>query len=302
MRFLVGGLARSGTTWFAETLASAPGFQYIHEPDTLTTDPFAWIGTRGIKFQEPIPPGTRMPNYQLMWDVAYSGGWRGAAPLLRRLALNRKLPKVVNIASSTTLARIARRRKPPTPHQLVKSVRVLMTIEWIADRYRPKVAVVWRSPLNMLASVRANEMAMSFGTAIQRRYIDTVAWPPPGDPDGKAAWTICARLGVLLEIAGRHPDWMVVRHESVAADPTGKFRDVFARLEIPWAPEVEAFLAASNEPGSGWETKRVASKEATRWKERLSADQIRTAGGVMERFSTVEGVGPIFAECLSEMG
>ena len=118
MRFLVGGLARSGTTWFAETLASAPGFQYIHEPDTLTTDPFAWIGTRGIKFQEPIPPGTRMPNYQLMWDVAYSGGWRGAAPLLRRLALNRKLPKVVNIASSTTLARIARRRSGVTGHGL----------------------------------------------------------------------------------------------------------------------------------------------------------------------------------------
>jgi hypothetical protein len=304
VRILVGGLARSGTTWFSQVIASAPGVQYIHEPDTLTNDPFAYIGTRGLRFEEPLQPGESIPGYELMWDVAFAGGWPDGrvGRVARRVAFHPRIPRPIAIASSTALARVVRRRRPPTAHQVVKSVRMLLTIEWIADRYRPKVVVVWRSPLNVLGSFREQEMTTTAGSVVRRRFETTAAGPPPRDPDGNVFWTICARLGLLLEAAERHPDWLIVRHEEVAADPPAQFRDVFARLELPWSRDVDAFLDASNEPGTGWETKRVASREATRWKERLSRDQIATAGEVLQRFSEVPGIGPVYAECLAEMG
>ena len=303
MRILVGGLARSGTTWFARALAAAPGVQYIHEPDTRGNDPFAYIGTRGIRFQEPFEPGTHVPNYELMWDVAFAGGWPRNLParVARRAVMHPRLPDAVARTASTALARLVRRRRPPTEHQLVKSVRVVMTIEWLADRYQPKVIVVWRNPLNMLSSYRERKEAGATGTAVHRRYSETPAWPAPTDPDGNVIWTICARLGLLLETTKRHPEWLVIRHEHTASDPFVRFKHIFHQLSLPWSSGVDAFLNASNRPGTGWETNRVASREPTRWKERLSAEQIHISGEVLRRFSEVPGMGPVFAECLAEM-
>jgi hypothetical protein len=305
MRIFVAGLARSGTTWFAKAVSSAPGVQYIHEPDTRSNDVFAHVGTRGIDFHEPIPPGMPLPNYELMWDLAFAGGWPpGRLPdLAKRLAAVTALPRWSRSALLTAAARRAKDRRPPTEHQLVKSVRIVMTLEWIAARYRPKTIVVWRSPLNMLASYRERDQrGGEVQAAVGRRFEGTAAWPPPPDDDGSMVWNLCSRLGVLLETAARHPEWLVVRHERVAADPVAGFRDVLAWLDLPWSGEVETFLEEANRPGTGWAVERVATDEGAVWKRRLTPAQVRTAADVIARFSKVPGVEAPFEECLAELG
>ena len=303
MRILVAGLPRGGTTWFSRVVASAPGVQYIHEPDNRETEPYAAICMPRLRFQDPIPAKTRLPAYELLWDVAFAGGWprRPVGVRARRLAMHPKLPGPIAVLSSTAFARIIRHRRPPTEHQLVKTVRALGTIEWIADRYSPKVIVVWRSPLNVLGGFGERGWTTSAGGLVRRRFEGTAAGSPPDDPDGNFIWTLCARLGLLLDTAARHPDWLVVRHEETTQDPAARFRDIFRSIELPWAPEVDAFLESSNVAGTGWETKRVASQEATRWKERLSQAQTDTARDVLARFSELAVVGPVFARCLAEM-
>jgi len=304
VRIFVAGLARSGTTWFARTVGAAPGVQYIHEPDTRSNDVFAHVGTMGLDFQRPIEPGRRMPRYELMWDLAFAGGWpAGRVPdLAASLAHSKRLPRWSRISMLSAIARAGRRRPPPTEHQLVKSVRVVMTLEWIAERYRPRVIVVWRSPLNMLASYRERDQkGGDVQTAVRERFQGTDAWPPPDDDEGGMMWNLCSRLGLLLETAARHPEWLVVRHESVASDPIPRFREVFTDLGLPWSDRVEEFISSSNRPGTGWEVERVASEEANVWKRRLAPDQVRAATQVLSRFAGLPGVGAPFVECLDEV-
>jgi hypothetical protein len=305
MRIFVAGLARSGTTWFARAVGSAPGVQYIHEPDTRSNDVLAYVGTHGIDFEWPIAPGTRLPYYELMWDLAFAGGWpAGKAPrIAERLAGIKALPRWTRLRALAVIARASKRRHPPTEHQLVKSVRVVMTLEWIADHYRPTVVVVWRSPLNMLASYRErDERAGHVQAAVRKRFEGTAAWPPPADDDGGMVWNLCSRLGLLLETAARHRDWLVVRHETIADDPLAGFKAVLSSIGLPWSPEVESYLDAANRPGTGWTVERVASDEAAVWKRRLSADQVRTAAEVIASFSKVPGVEAPFVRCLEELG
>jgi hypothetical protein len=296
-------LARSGTTWFAQALGAAPGARYVHEPDTRSNTVFAYMGTDEIDFERPIAPGTRLPRYEIMWDNAFAGGWP-TGPLARLatgVAGATWVPRTLRLSILEAAARAGRARPPVSEYPVVKSVRCLMTIEWIAERYRPTVVVVWRSPLNMLASYRERDQrGGDVQAAVRERYDGTDAWPPPADPDGGMMWNLCSRLGVLLETASKHPDWLVVRHEHMTRDPVERFRSVFSQAALPWSDGVEAFLASSDKPGTGWAVERVASEEATAWKRRLSAEQIRAAADVMSRFATLPGLGAPFMACLEE--
>src|SRR5205807_6913329 len=126
-------------------------------------------------------------------------------------------------------ARVARRRPPTGEHQLVKSVRALLAVEWIVETYRPIVIVVWRHPLNVLGSWLERgwwgAWVVAGVPAVRDRFALSAVWPQPPRADrvASAAWAVCAQAVLLLETAARHPRWTVVAHEELSSDPVVGF-------------------------------------------------------------------------------
>src|SRR5207247_10141666 len=128
-------------------------------------------------------------------------------------------------------------------------VRACVAVEWIAARFGPRGVVLWRSPLNLVASHLDRGWT---GTGLRKRAVaknrfsSTSVWPPTdGSRAESLAWDVCARLTLLLEAAERHPDWLVVRHESLCADPARGYRSVVESLGLPWSETIDGFLARS---------------------------------------------------------
>jgi hypothetical protein len=88
----------------------------------------------------------------------------------------------------------------------------------------------------------------------------------------------------LESAAQRHPDWLIVSHEDLCADPPGGFKSLCAALGLPWTEEAAAFLAASDRPGKGLETRRVAAEQPTNWSRHLTPTQVEEVAGVLSLF------------------
>jgi hypothetical protein len=297
-RILVSGLPRSGTTWLSRTLATAPGVKYVHEPDNREVDPFAWLATRGIETRPSLTPGDEVPDYRLMWELAFAGGWPQDAVMiagLHRLGSSPRVPRILRVPMLRRAAKAAARREPQGAHQLVKSVAASLAIEWIAHEFDPRVVVVWRHPLNLVPAWieqgwRTADKA-SATPAIRSRFETTPAWPPPtGEGVRAVAWAVCAESVPLLETAHAHPSWRTVSHEQQSLRPLAAFRELFDHLELSWTDDVEQQLMATDRSGSGFATNRRSAEEARRWQSRLTGadqDEILATVELFEKLSPV---------------
>jgi hypothetical protein len=304
---LVVGLPRSGTTWFARALASGPNARYVHEPDNVESGPYARVGMRGLRHDPSLTPGERVPAYERMWDVAFRGGWPSGSLARQsiRAAVSRRVPNGVREAIQRSLTALATRTPPADGTVIVKSVYCYFAMEWLAQRYAPAIAIVWRNPANMLPGYLdrgwiADELKTR--PPLPVRFGDTSVWPPPAEfGTENVLWSICARMTILLETAARHPDWHVYRHEDIAANPAERFRRVFDDLGLAWSPDVERFLERSNTRGSGWDVQRLAEEESSVWKRRLDPAQVRLTLEVMRRFADVAGDPAPLRRCIEEL-
>jgi hypothetical protein len=307
MRILVVGLGHSGTTWLAEGIASAVGVQFINEPDNEDSWPFAAAAKRGLPETPSLQPGERAPRYELLWDLAFGAGWPDSryARLLTGLSRSPRSPSFLSEILELSAARLARHRRSRLDHQLVKSVLAFMSLDWIVDHYDPRVIVVWRSPLNRLASLLERGATGGAPRAVRELFRSTSVWPPPPKNESgievqRAMWSTCAQTAALLETASRHPDWLVLRHEEQGANPVAGFSRVFEWLGLDWSIGIERYIAQSEGRGDLATRKRVASDEFMAWKRRLNQDQLSQATRVMERFTALDRVGSIFTRCLDE--
>jgi hypothetical protein len=287
-RILVVGNPRSGTTWIAGALAVCPGVAYAYEPDNVSMWPEMAMATEHAGPLPSLDPGDTDPRYEMLWQMAFAGGLP-AGPL-RRLSqawLERGRPVAVMGATMRALA-LARDLRRGHRHHLVKTVRALLSAEWIADRFDPLVVVVFRNPLNMLPGwikLRWGSYNLEHQPEAERRLRDLGVWPPPPEHTVEnVMWSLCAHELLLRRAATRHPDWIVVQHEDACVDPTGKLRDLVDAAGLTWDAGVERYLRESNQPGDGFQARRVTADEVDAWRRRLDADQVRAAMAVAARF------------------
>jgi hypothetical protein len=303
---LVAGLPRGGTTWLAQTLASAPGTVYVHEPDNRESAPFGLLGTRGLWHDPDLESGDTSPLYASLWNVAFAGGWQqGAfASAVTRVSVSPRVPLQLRYAFQRAQHRRAR-AAPSHTRVIVKSVHAYHALEWIADQFRPDVVVVWRNPINMLASYAERAWYgddVRERAPIRRRFEETGVWPPPPDRGvERVTWTICARLTLLLEAASRHLDWRVVHHEALSAEPFERYRALFDSLALPWGEQVEAYLREHDRPGEGWSGFRRGADERAAWKRRLTVAQAEAAASVLVRFRALWKNGSPLAAAADEV-
>jgi hypothetical protein len=299
-RVLVAGVPRSGTTWVGRVLERTEGAVYVHEPDG-DHDPFAFRARLGHGVAPALDADADDQDLERLFAAAFAGGryagtFRDKAA--RRLYAQSPLedrwrawlggPVTPRLRLVSTLA-IPRVAAPDAQHVVVKSVRSELAMDWLVARFHPRVLLVERHPLNVLASwieldyVRDVAEAAAFaGYAQQHWGVDP---PRPSEPRlvhqvFEYAVLACA----LRDAARRHDDWLVVGHEQLCVDPQVEFRRLAEGLGLTWTDAAAAGLAEADRAGTGYRTNRRAADQPERWKERLDADQVTTIRATLERF------------------
>jgi hypothetical protein len=310
-RVLVIGVPRAGATWVGETLSFAKNACLVNEPDNETFNPFAVRAKLPLGRYPVLGENEDAPDdYTKLWIEAFSG-WRSrqrspraaaARFLMRRLDGMELWNAFCNVRQPRESFRLrtvralaapqSKTRKPPR-HVVVKSAHGPLAVEWIAAQFRPQVVVVVRHPLNIVASwmdLGWGGCSLDTNPKIVERYMRR--WNLPALPAScsrlsRVAWEVGLLLSVLRSSAEAHPDWRLVGHEQLCSDPTSQFHELFAAVGLQWTDAVELHLARSNRAGTGLVTMRVAADQPERWRKRLTGDQVREIGGMLEKFPVV---------------
>jgi hypothetical protein len=223
----------------------------------------------------------------------------------------RSVPAPIRSAGLTAVARASMRARARTPseHVLVKSTNCAFSLEWIEERFRPRIVVQHRNPLSVVASWIAldleeeEDVSLAHNSSVQERWLRPlgISTPPAGASRVvRAAWTVGLLSRALKETADRHPDWIVISHDQLCRDPVPGFIALCDRLGLTWSFEAEEYLEASDRPGfvdkhrnprgaphapgSGDGTTSQRNAQAGRYAWRLSEDQIAEARSVLAAF------------------
>ena len=299
-KLLIVGVPRSGTTWTGRVLGRTEGAVYVNEPDGFR-DPFAFRVMLGRGENPIVDAGDRAHDYERLWRGALAGGRPTGSPRdrLARLVYDRTpldarraaragagIPARLRLAAA---AAVPRGPEPSAGPVVVKSVQSILALDWLWERFRPRVLVVERNPFNVLASwielgyvrnVRERDAVAGF--AARRWGVE-----PPG-PDSPQlvhqAFTYATLATELREAAARHPEWAVARHEELCVDPAASFRALAEGVGLRWGAEAAGFLAESDADGTPYRTLRRTAEQPERWRERLDGAQVATIRSVLARF------------------
>lgn len=297
---LLAGVPRSGTTWIGRALGHTDGTAYVNEPDGFR-DPLAFrvMVERG---ENPVlVPGEHAPDVERLWAGALAGGRpagtardRAARLLYDRSPLEARRAARAAGRASGRLALAARLAVPrvadPAPRVVVKTVMSALSLEWITERFDPRVLVIERNPFNVLASwselgyVRNPRETTAITAYARRRW----AIDPPGAEASHLevqAFVFATLTAALREAAGRHPEWARARHEELCVDTLARFRALADEVGLVWGEDAERFLTDSDRgEGTPYRTQRRTEEQPDRWRDRLDADQVARIRDVLARF------------------
>jgi len=308
---LILGVPRSGTSWIAAVLGSAPEVRLDSEPDNETDRPWALQAKRGLGRFPCLDPGSRAPRFERLWEYALSGSrypvrveqarrWQkrwltfDAAEAACDPQRRRPLRALALAALGRPLRMTSDRSRP-----LVKSVHAVLCADWLASRFSPAIVVVQRDPFEIVASWRS---LAAYGDGVSdrleyagrpRRLISddalrrlTVRYgPPPSERDEAVAWLAFSLAQSLREFAARRPEVTVIDFDAACAEPRRVLGAAALALGLTWGPECEGTLALLNRPGTGWEVRRRSREVPGAWRRRLSASEIASIEAELERFA-----------------
>lgn len=304
------GSSRSGSIWTAGMLAAAPNSRCVVEPDNVNTGDHP-ANHAGSDFG-PFPVlgrGQASSEYAALWEMAFTGrvpGRDGWTHPIGRMVLGLPHPLRDSLLSSS--AALMGRIPGLAETIVVQTVMAHFAIEWIVDRFHPKVVVIQRDPLNMVSSwLEWDVHGFDIHTRpeVRERCAELgIELPAIGNSElSRTAWWIGLLTAALGAVVARHPDWVVVTHEVLCADPEPQFRQLYSTLGLTWSPEPERFL---RDTGYHMPTRRthrghgpsrgdaasVRAQVAQKWRERLTDEQVAEANEVLSAFPTRGWVSP----------
>ena len=214
-RILVAGAPRSGTTWLADVLAATPGSRLEHEPDNTHFHPEATPAMELYGGYAVAHRAEAMPAYEELWDAAF-------------------------------------RDQPPDSAVIVKTVLGVFSLDWIVDRYDPRVVIIQRHPVRVIDSwMRLGFMAgdLAWRDRVRAEHVEArglPAWDPRWDPWAKRLVEVSWAVGLLMtavRVAARaHPEWTVVSHEWLSTYPAGRVASLAEALGLEWSDHAAAHL------------------------------------------------------------
>jgi hypothetical protein len=308
LKVLVVGTARSGSTWAANVLGLAAETRQVYEPDGPMSDVLgAMVATRLGEFPV-VAPKERSYWYRLVWDLGFAGGWpwdrvESARAAGRRLV---RIPPAVRDGIIVSLAEATRlvRRRPR--HVVVKSVNSVFSLDWIAERYAPRVLVLRRNPLNVVSSWLVLGQGVDHCLGDDPRVHATYLRPLGlTSPNGRAsalttaAWNVGLLTRAIKESTEQHPEWTVASFDEICTDPLSHFKALAGELGLTWTAAMEEYLQRSDDPGftahhgsasmhpnavTATTDESRRKQQATQYKRRLTPEQVAEARSVLERF------------------
>jgi len=283
-----------------------PNIRLLSEPDNETIHPQALRAKLPLGRHPALRQGDTATEYESLWAAALEGGQvdrsfktRLAGRLLRttpRIELDKTFTgsrdrPTARLRAAAVIAGSAS-APPPTDdgfRVLVKSVHVSLALEWISHRFSPTVMILVRDPLDVAASWLDLGLVRPWLVIPQeeaRELVDPAALPRFSDKLPLVAWA-SVNVGLLTlaldRVADRHPDWPRFDHKDLCVNPELRFREVAERLGLSWTSETRDYLAASNQPGTGYETRRVSTDVPGRWRQRVPTEEADLMEATMQR-------------------
>ena len=318
-RILVISSPRSGSTWTMRALACAEGASFVREPDNVDTAASVQSTVTRLGFG-PYPvvePGEVAPQYAALWDLAFQGrralrlrrGWGR-----RAMRVVFRLPRGLRDPLLSSAAHVLGAVAPRKPTVVVSSVMAHFSVEWIHERFRPRIVVLQRDPLNIASSwLRLDVDAFDIHTrpAIVDRHLRPLGVQPPPSGASKVTlvgWWIGALATQMADLLGRHPDWILTTHEDLCEAAESEFGELYRRLGLTWTPATETFLAeggyieplfrggvntfTTSSAGGVAEATRVRREQVDAWRTRLTGEQISELHEILALFPNHGWVRP----------
>jgi len=280
---LVTGAHRSGTTWVGRVLAAStsPPLGYLWEP-----------------FNPRHRPGTfpvRFPRY-FEYLCAENGG-PYVEPMTATLRFRyRPGAELRSLRSPKDAARMGRdwarfaRDRRQAAAALVKDPIALFSSEWLAETFGMRVVVMIRHPAAFAVSIRRRNWRHRFGDFLDQpllmrdflgphevRLRAAAERRPDILDEAILLWNVL--YSAVATLQERHPDWIYVRHEDVAASPVDRFRELYSGLGLEWTAPVEQLVqdtSAAENPAQATRAdaiRRASASQVRAWTSQLSAEE-----------------------------
>jgi hypothetical protein len=295
---LVTGAIRSGTGWVGQILAASPTpigyiwepFSALHRPGTLA---IRWPGWFPYVCAENAEPYISAIERSLAFDYRTGAELRSV----------RKAKDAGRLARDWYRWRGYRRRRAAP---LYKDPIAIYSAEWLADRFGMDVVVIVRHPCAFAASIKRLHWAYTkrFGDLLDQPLLMRDYLAPYEEQlraysmrEHDIVDQAILLWNVQTEAIARHrerraSEWAFMRLEDLSRAPVERFREIFARLDVPWDDRVEALVRSTSDPSNPAEAsrpdsvRRDSAAHITNWKRRLTEDEIARIRARTERLWT----------------
>jgi Sulfotransferase family len=266
-RILIVGAPRSGTTWLAHALAATPGSRLVNEPDNRSFNPAASDSLQQYGGYPVLNRSQRVPEYALLWD-----------PVFRRV--NGRTPR------RWVASRLGRDGGVAPPAAVVaKSVFAAFALDWLIDRYAPRIVVIERNPLDVVSSW----MRLGFGIGdlatrqdVRTQYVERLglpAWDQAAPRLLQVSWAVGLLMSALRHESRTRAALTVVSYETLSGDRS-LVRDLAISVGLPWSDEAEAAARYPAEPQDyAREERRVVSDFLSQYPELAAWLEVESSAG-----------------------
>ncbi len=296
---LVTGLGRTGTTWVGRMLCLSGELNYIHEPFCFHRFPERWPAKLpNDSFY--ICSDNEADCYPIVADVV-----RMKYPVLNRLSeIYRQPNKIERTAYFTSQYVRSLRARARHTAPLLKDPRIFFAAPWLARRFNVRVVITIRHPAGVVSSMKRLGWRVDFRRwrdqpLLMRDYLGPFAAEieeqcrQPQDVISQATLLWNMYYSVALKFKEENPSWLFLKHEELAADPSGRFRKVYQQLNLTWDDSVgrtiQEYTKAGNPPEGSpkeiWTVKRDSKATTRIWQERLTRDELRRIRDSVEAIS-----------------
>lgn len=280
---LVTGSHRSGTTWVGEMLDASGETSLIYEPfnPVLERTGLCTAEFRGFTYVNEVnsdrfvdPVGRTLDfSYDVWAAVSTLSGTHGTRKRLREWSQ-------------------ARRARRADLRPLMKDPVAVFSAEWLAREFGMSVVVMLRHPAAFVASILRLGWTHDFQEFLDqpalmddhlegyREEMEEMVVGSDLLDQAALVWKLIHH--VVDGYRARNGDWQFVKHEDLALDPVGGFRELYGALGLRFGPEAESAVVEHSRAGNRSQAptgvatylKRDSAASLAGWRRSLTDEQV----------------------------
>ncbi len=291
--FLIGH-PRTGSTYLGKLLTANGQLNYIHEPDNERHYFAGYYAKQALPRFPILSAGDKQARYADLFQYAFNQAYYSfdsmSNQILKKLiglkpeAVEAQLQRTgVNSDHPLTLAYVLSYLLPKNignkSKRVVKTVHSLLSTDFLLPQLtNTKIVYITRHPAAAISSMlRMNNADIDRQLYKQSKLLHR--YPELEQVD--ASWPLEQLAGVQQAIFNREIEYQAEKYhapifyfETISQQVFEQAHAIYQELNLPWSDRVEEFIIASNQKGSGYETKRESAKQAYKWQNELDKQQI----------------------------